>query len=368
MPISRSDTRAALGLLPLVLTTVLLACSGPTTPPSASEAPSTGRASESSPSRGATLRLPLFVDGSVVSVENGERTTIARWPSPAAPYQPPVVVPGGFVGFSGDGLDLTLSFVAPSGDRVLAPPPLTQDFGVSAGGKTVVVGQADLSRVQGSTRLLMLGGRGFGRVLAQTTQPDAKGAAGDMIGTDVFVQTGDGGGTGLELWHTVSGSITPLPAYTDAGPADPSTGRVVLFHGDSGCWAVATWPQRTRPSSDRTGGCVPGLAFSPDGAMLAGISGDVGDRAYGGQRNRVVVFDANDTATVFTSPTIPGAVQVAWEDPSTLLVLARDGSDEAVVSRCDIDRRTCEQVWSEPDSGERYGVWLVVASPGRAPS
>jgi hypothetical protein len=315
-----------------------------------------------------TLRIPLFVDGTIVSVENDERTIVARWPSPTAPYEPPVAVPGGFVGLSGDGLDLALSFVTPGGNRVVGPPPLTQGFGVSLGGKAVVVGRADLSRVRGSTRLLMLGGRGFDRVLAQATMPNAKGEALAMIGTDVFVQTGDGGAVGLELWHTESGSITPLPAYTDAGPVDPSAGRVVLFQGDGGCWGIATWPRRTRPSSDGKGGCMPELAFSPDGAMLAGISGDVGDRTAGGRGNRVVIFDASDTATVFTSPPIPGAVQVAWEGPSTFLVLARDGGDQAVLTRCDVDRRTCERVWSVPDSGERYGVWLVVASPGRAPS
>jgi hypothetical protein len=368
MPGSRSDTRRAFGLMPLFLTAGLLACSGPTTPPSTGDASPSGRAPGSPPSRGATLRLPLFLDGAIVAVENGERTTIARWPTPAAPYQPPVVVPGGFVGLSGAGPDLSLSFVTRSGNRVLAPPPLTQDFGVSAGGKTVVVGRADLSRIRGSTRLLMLGGKGFGRVLARTTLPNAKGAAGDMIGTDVFVRTGDGGGTGLELWHTASGSITPLPAYTDAGPVDPSTGRVVLFHGDSGCWGIAMWPQRIRPPSDRQDGCVPGLAFSPDGAMLAGISGDVSDRASGGRRNRVVVFDASDTATVFTSPIIPGAVQVAWEGRSTLLVLSRGGGDEAVVTRCRVDHATCERVWSEPDTGGRYGVWLVVRPPAEGPA
>jgi hypothetical protein len=360
MPRSRLDPRRALGLLPLFLTAGIVTCSGPTTPPITSDASPSGRAPVSSPGRGATLRLPLFIDGAVVSIVDGERTTVARWPSPTAPYEPPVVVPGGFVGFSGDGLDLTLSFVAPSGNRVLAPPPLTQGFGVSPGGKSVVVGRADLSQVRGPTRLLMLGGRGFDRVLAQTTLPNAKGEAADMIGTDVFVQTGDGGGVGLEVWHTESGSITPLPAFTDAGPVDPSTGRVALFQGDSGCWRIATWPQRTQPPSDPTAECVPGLAFSPDGGMLAGISGDVGDGVSGGGRNRVVVFDASDTATVFTSPTIPGAVQVAWEGPSTLLVLARDGGGEAVVTRCRVDRATCERVWSEPDSGERYGIWLVV--------
>ena len=276
------------------------------------------------------------------------------------------MVPGGFVGLSGDGLDVALWFVAAGGNRLLVPPPLTQGFGVSAGGTSVVVGRADLSRAEGSTRLVMLSGTRFQRVSAETTLPNAKGTAGAVIGTDVFVQTGDGGGVGVELWHTASGSVTPLPAYTDAGPTDPSSGRVVLFQGDGGCWAIATWPQRTRPSD--TAQCHPGLAFSPDGAMLAGISGSVGDRRSGGRDNRVVVFDASDTTTVFTSPTIPGAVQVAWESASTLLVLARERGDEAIVTRCDIDRRTCERVWSVADSGERYGVWLVVTPPGRYPS
>jgi hypothetical protein len=352
--------------LPILLTTVVLACSGPATRPSTSDAPPPDRTPVPSPDRGVTLRLPLFIDGAIVSVENGERTIVARWPSPTAPSQ--VAVRGGFVGLSGEGLDLTLSFAAPGGNRVLAPPPLTQGFGVSLGGRAVVVGRADLSRVRGSTRLQMLGGRGFDRVLAQATMPNAKGEALAMIGTDVFVQTGDGGAVGLELWHTESGSITPLPAYTDAGPVDPSADRVVLFQGDGGCWGIATWQQRTRPSSDPTAECLPGLAFSPDGAMLAGISGDVGDETAGGRGNRVVIFDASDTATVFTSPPIPGAVQVAWEDPSTFLVLARDGGDQAVLTRCDVDRRTCERVWSVPDSGERYGLSLVAASPGRVPS
>lgn len=231
-----------------------------------------------------------------------------------------------------------------------------------------MIGRADLSRVGGSTRLLMLGGRGFRRVLAETTLPNAKGEAGAMIGTDVFVQTGDGGGVGVQVWHTASGSVTPSPAYTDAGPADPATGRVVLFRGDGGCWGIATWPRRPQPSSDPARCSVAGLAFSPDGAMLAGVSGRVADGTAGGRDNRVVVFDASDTTPVFTSPTIPGAVQVAWEDPSTLLVLARDGGDEAVVTRCDIGRRTCERVWSVPDAGGRYGVWLVVVPPGGGPS
>ncbi len=218
----------------------------------------------------------------------------------------------------------------------------------------------------------MLSGKRFHRVRAETTLPNTKGTAGAMIGTDVFVQTGDGGGVGLEFWHTASGSVTPLPAYTDAGPVDPSNGRVVLFQGDGGCWAIAPWPQPTRSSSGRTAECgAAGLAFSPDGAMLAGISGSIADRRSGGRGNRVVVFDASDTTTVFTSPTIPGAVQVAWESASTLLVLARERGNEAIVTRCDIDRRTCERVWSVADSGERYGVWLVVTPPGglrRSPS
>ena len=365
MAARRRDTRRALKPLPILLTAVLLACSGPATSRSTSDPSVAGPVARPISGQGPTLRLPLFVDGEVVSVRDGKPTLVARWPSPTAPYEPPVVVPGGFVGLSGDGLDLALWFVAPGGNRLVVPPPLTQGFGVSAGGTSVVVGRADLSRVEGSTRLVMLSGKRFRRVSAETTLPNTKGTAGAMIGTDVFVQTGDAGGVGVELWHTASGSVTPLPAHTDAGPVDPSNCRVVLFQGDGGCWAIATWPQRGRPSSSRTAECgAAGLAFSPDGTMLAGISGSVADRRSGGRGNRVMVFDAGDTTTVFTSPTIPGAVQVAWESASTLLVLARERGDEAIVTRCDIDRRTCERVWSVADGGKRYGVWLVVTPPG----
>lgn len=109
MPRSRSDIRRALRLLPfLPLTATLLACTGGAAPPSTGDAPASSRATGSSPAQGPTLRLPLFVDGEVVSLRHGQPTLVARWPSPTAPYEPPVVVPGGFVGLSGEGFELSL--------------------------------------------------------------------------------------------------------------------------------------------------------------------------------------------------------------------------------------------------------------------
>jgi hypothetical protein len=309
----------------------------------------------------------LFVDGELISVVDGRAVTVARWPSATAPYEPPVMVPGGFVGLSEDGFDRRLWFVARQGSRMLAGPPLTQGFAVSAAGRSVVVGSADLSKLAGSTHLLMFGGRDFRQLQAEAILRNKKGAATAVLGDDVLVQYGDGAVVGVMRWNTVSGSITPLRGYTDAGPVSPSTGRVVLSRDDGGCWSVAVWSRV--PSSHRgRDRCDPrDPSFSPDGALLAGVSGRVDTGMSGGRNNRVVVLDASDGGVVFTSSPIAGAYQVAWERPSELLVLSRDGRHTVVVSRCAVDRQTCQPVWSTHDGGERYGTWLVVPPPGTRP-
>ena len=274
------------------------------------------------------------------------------------------MVPGGFVGLSEVGFDRRLWFVGRHGNRLLAGPPLSQGFSVSADGRSVVVGSVDLSKVTGSTRLLMFGGRDFRQLQAEATLPNKKGEANAVLGDDVFVRYGDGAVVGVMRWNTTSGSVTPLRGYTDAGPVSGSSDRVVLFRGDGGCWSVAGWSREraSRQGSDR---CDPrDPSFSSDGTLLAGISGRVDAGLSGGQNNSVVVLDASDGGVVYSGPTIPGAFQVAWERPSTLLVLSRGGRHLVVVTRCDIDRQTCTQVWSMPVNGERYGAWIVVPAVG----
>jgi hypothetical protein len=104
-------------------------------------------------------------------------------------------------------------------------------------------------------------------------------------------------------------------------------------------------------------------AFSPSGLWLAGVSGIVDGGFAGGPRNRVLIKDATDATTVFESPPIPGAFQVAWEDESRLLVLAREEGGGALVYRCDLDQRRCESVWALGGGTGRYSAWLVPIAP-----
>src|SRR5256885_6971694 len=145
-----SPKRIALALLGVV---TFAACSSQT-PPRAT-APSIGRTPMPQSSPGASLRLALFVDGKIVSVRHGQGSTIVDWPSATAPYEPPVAAKGGFVGLTDADPGIGLSFVSKSATTQLAPPPLSQGFGVAPDGAFVAYGRADLSKVTGSTRLVV---------------------------------------------------------------------------------------------------------------------------------------------------------------------------------------------------------------------
>jgi hypothetical protein len=254
-----------------------------------------------------------------------------------------------------------LSFVSKSTSTVLAAPPLSQGFGVSPDGALVAYGRADLSKVSGSTRLVLRGGKGFHNVVTEATMRNAKGTAGAFVDGNVMVQSGDGAVVDASAWDTATGDIALLPGFTDAGPTAASTNGVVLFYGDGGCWQFATWPNLGR-SGHGPGACgVRSLAFSPDGSRLAGIIGEIDLGAHGNKRNQLIVMDPRSGDTLFQSPAIPGATQAAWEDRSDLLVLARDGKGHAAVTRCNVDEQRCETVWTFAERDQRYGVWLVVA-------
>lgn len=325
-----------------------------------------GATPSASPSRvgnDTTLGLRLFVDGRIIMVTDGREATVAQWPSATAPYEPPVEARHGFVGLTYAPRGQALWYVTAGGVRRLGSP-VSQGFGVSALGRYVAFGETDLTSRRGSTRLVLLGGHGFERVQAETVLHDVHAAAGDFVGDDVFVGWGDGGAVSLGLWDPASGTVTNLPAYTGAGPADPVSRRVVLYQGDGGCWGITTWPRKVWPSRDRDADCaMRSKAFSPSGLWLAGVFG-AGDGGYaGGPRNRVLIKDATDATTVFESPPIPGAIQVAWEDESRLLVLAREEGGGALVYRCDLDQRRCESVWALGGGTGWYSAWLVPIAP-----
>ena len=360
----RTD-RLLRGLLVLGLIS-FTACTNPTEVDHAPRSPIVSAPSEAPPqvTPRTTLDLRLFVDGTIIVVTDGKGTTVARWPSATAPYEPPVEARHGFVGLTYARRGQALWYVTARGARRLASP-VSQGFGVSALGRYVAFGKTDLTSRRGSTRLVLLGGRGFTRVEAETVLPNVHAVARGFVGPDVFVGWGDGGAVSLGVWHPASGTVTKLPAYTGAGPTDQVSGRVVLYQGDGGCcWGITTWPARVWPSRDRGADCsMCSMAFSPSGLLLAGISGIVDSGSTGGLRNRVLVKDAADAKTVFRSPPMPGAFQVAWEDESRLLVLAREQGGGAVLWRCDLDRRRCESVWALGNGSERYGAWIVPKSP-----
>lgn len=359
----RTD-RLRRGVLVLALI-AFTACTNPAEVDRAPRTPAVSAPSEAPPhaKHRTTLDLRLFVDGTIIAVTDGKETTVARWPSETAPYEPPVEARHGFVGLTYARRGQALWYVTARAARRLANP-VSQGFGVSVLGRYVAFGKTDLTSRRGSTRLVLVGGRGFERVEAETVLPNVHSAAGDFIGLDVFVGWGDGGAVSLGVWHPASGTVTKLPAYTGAGPTDQVRGRVVLYQGDGGCWGITTWPARVWPSRDHGSDCsMRSMVFSPSGLWLAGISGTVDSGLTGDLRNRVLVKDPTDAKTVFRSPPMSGAFQVAWEDESRLLVLARERGGGAVVWRCDLDRRGCESVWELGSGTERYSAWIVPKPP-----
>jgi hypothetical protein len=350
-------------LLALLGVVALAACSSEPPSPIASITPTSEATPAPTSASGGSLRLALFVDGKIVSVRHGQSSTIVDWPSATAPYEPPVAARGGFVGLTDADPGVGLSFVSKSASTELAPPPLSQGFGVSPDGAFVAYGRADLSKITGSTQLVLRGGKAFRHIAAETTMRNAKGTAGDFIDGNVMVQSGDGGAVSTSAWDPAAGDMALLRGFTEAGPADAATNRIVLTVGDGGCWQLGTWPDLGR-SGDGPGTCgVGSLAFSPDGSRLAGVAGQVDLGMSGSRRNQLLVIDPTSGHAIFQSPAIPGAMQSAWEDGSHVLVLARDGKDQATVTRCDIDQQRCETVWTFADEGQRYGVWLVVTPP-----
>jgi hypothetical protein len=311
-----------------------------------------------------TLELDLFVEGRIVEVSDGVETVLAEWPAVAAPYLPPARARNGFVGLAYGPRGVALWYVTPRDAERLAGP-VAQAFGVSAGGRRISFGRADLSRIDAPSRLRILAGPGFGR-LESTRRLDRFGAgAGAFVGRRVFVGWGDGGHVVLAMWDPRSGEITRLPRFTGAGPAIPATRRVVVYYGDGGCWTAGTWIG-TRPSllpMTRNLMCDREMTFSPSGSRLAGIAGAVDNGFSGSERNRLVVRDAIDARVVFRSGWLPGAYQVGWEDESHVLVLARQDGGDVIVHRCDTGTERCESVWSIDADDERYEVWLVAEQP-----
>ena len=354
-----------LPVVAFVFAVALPACSSAERDVTDAPSPSSSPQSRASPvDVHTTLGLDLFIEGRIVEVTDGDEMVLADWPGRAAPYIAPSRARRGYVGLAYGPRGVALWFVTARGDERLARP-VAQGFGLSAGGRRISFGLADLSRIDAPSRLMILGGPGFGRVHSVLRMDTFGAGAGWFVGQRVFVGWGDGGHVVLAMWDPRSGEIMRIPRFTHAGPTDPATGRVVMYYGDGGCWTVGRWLGR-RPSLlplTRVQRCSRAMTLSPSATLLAGVTGAVDGGLSGSERTRVLVLDAADTRPLFRGDPIPGAYQVGWEDESHLLVLARQEDGDVLVHRCNAATEHCASIWAIDADDERYEVWLVREPP-----
>lgn len=231
----------------------------------------------------ATLGLRLFVRGKVVEITDGREKILLRWPSTTAPYRPPVETRSGFVGLAQSNRDLTLWGASEGKGLRRIAAGVTQGFAASEDGEFVAYGQSGTA-ANASTSLALLDRRRG--VAAGESAFNGYAEPVGFAGSLVLLATGDGANSEAGLWNPGGGDVRTFPGYGSAVATDPSTGRFVLGVGDGRCWEVVSSPREISGIPRSQGNCdFRPQAFSPSGALLAGIAGEVDPGGTGGPKN-----------------------------------------------------------------------------------
>jgi WD40 repeat protein len=133
----------------------------------------------------------------------------------------------------------------------------------------------------------------------------------------------------VRLWDIKTGQerAAPLPGYRCASSPDGKTLAVGGAEGTISLWDIRSWepiatltghPATTEGRAAHTADAISGLAFSPDGQMLASTGGDLKVRLWNVATGREVACLKGHTDSIWTVAFAP--------DGKTLATCSRDGT------------------------------------------